>query len=116
MSAADPKASELGLRFTKTLAARDYAAAHAMLTDACRRRIPLATMQAEYERMIPLGWGSTDPIEVVTTMGDWPSRAPGDLGWVYVSIGGDTYSEAVTLVVTDDNGTPRIRDIEWGRP
>lgn len=37
-------------------------------------------------------------------------------GWVYVSIGGDVYSEAVTVVVTMDDESLRVRDVEFGRP
>jgi hypothetical protein len=33
-----------------------------------------------------------------------------------VSIGGNTYSEAITVVVTSENGQQRIREVEFGRP
>jgi hypothetical protein len=49
-------------------------------------------------------------------MTSWPDKQPADLGWAYVSIGGDVYSEAVTVVVTSEEGTPRVRAVEFGRP
>jgi hypothetical protein len=46
----------------------------------------------------------------------WPGRESSDAGWAYVSVGGDVYSEAVTLVVTMEDGDLRIRTVEFGRP
>jgi len=47
---------------------------------------------------------------------DMPNLQPGDFGWVYVAITGTEFNEAVTVVVTDDGGSVKIREIEWGRP
>jgi hypothetical protein len=49
-------------------------------------------------------------------MEDWPGREPSDVGWAYVSVGGDEYSEAVTVVVTLEEGELRVRTVEFGRP
>jgi hypothetical protein len=49
-------------------------------------------------------------------MESWPGHESGDLGWAYVSIGGDVYSEAVTVVVALEDGESRIRSVEFGRP
>jgi hypothetical protein len=49
-------------------------------------------------------------------MTSWPSKQPSDIGWAYVSIGGDVYSEAVTVVVTSEQGEAKIREVEFGRP
>jgi hypothetical protein len=49
-------------------------------------------------------------------MTSWPGKQPADLGWAFVSIGGDVYSEAVIVVVTSENGEARIREVEFGRP
>lgn len=43
-------------------------------------------------------------------------RAPDDLGWVYVGIQGDDFNEAIAVTVCLVKGSPRIREIEWGRP
>jgi hypothetical protein len=38
------------------------------------------------------------------------------VGRAYVSVGGDTYSEAVTVVVTLEEDALRVRTVEFGRP
>ncbi len=52
----------------------------------------------------------------VTEMEDWPDREESDLGWVYVALSGSTFSEAVTVVVSNQEGRHVIRSLEWGRP
>ena len=49
-------------------------------------------------------------------MADWATRQNGDIGWVYISISGEDFLEAVTVIVSDEQGCPKIRQIEWGRP
>lgn len=49
-------------------------------------------------------------------MTSWPGKRPEDLGWIYVSIGGAFYSEAITVVVTSESGEAKIREVEFGRP
>jgi hypothetical protein len=61
-------------------------------------------------------WGDTGPIEIGTILDDWPDKQPSDLGWVYVSIGGDVYSEGLTLVLMSENGNARVREVQFGRP
>lgn len=100
-------------RFTEALCRRDYAAAYAMTSASFRARHEQASLQTNFERIVPRDFGPIGPIEVVRTLDRWPKKEPGDAGWVYVSIGGDVYSEAVQVVVTR-NGT--IRGIEYGRP
>jgi hypothetical protein len=73
-------------------------------------------MQAAFEAIVPTDWGPIGPIETGETLANWPGRQPSDLGWVYVSLGGDVYSEAVIAVVTMEDGEPRIREAEFGRP
>jgi hypothetical protein len=40
------------------------------------------------------------PVAVTCTMGTWPDKRPSDVGWIYVNLGGDVYSEGVTVIVT----------------
>lgn len=42
--------------------------------------------------------------------------APSDVEWVYVALANDTYSEAVTVVVSQEESRLVIGSIEWGRP
>ncbi len=54
--------------------------------------------------------------EIVFEMEDWPGKEERDIGWVYVSLTGSTFSEAVTVVVITQNNDLAIRSLEWGRP
>jgi hypothetical protein len=71
-----------------------------------------------FEAIVPPDWGAIGPIELGETLSDWqyPPRQSSDLGWAYVSIGGESYSEAVTVTVTLEDGEARIRTVEFGRP
>jgi hypothetical protein len=100
----------------KALAARDYPKAYAMTAQEYCRRTNLEHLRTAFETIVPADWGPVGPVEVGQTMETWPGKQPSDMGWAYVSIGGDVYSEAVTVVVTSENGEARIREIEFGRP
>jgi hypothetical protein len=107
---------DAALSFATHLADRAYEAAYALTALDYRQAVSLETLRAEFEEMIPDDWGEVGPVAVEHTMTDWPDKQDADLLWVYVSIGGDVYSEAVTLVVTSEGGEPRIRQVELGRP
>lgn len=113
-SAADYR--QAALAFTRSLAARDYPKAHAMTTLAYRARRSQAQLQTDFEAIVPADWGPIGPIEIGDARADWRGRQPADLAWVYVSIGGEVYSEAVIVVVALENGAAKIREIEFGRP
>jgi hypothetical protein len=106
----------VALEFALALAARDYAKAHAMTSGEFRNRTNVDELKAAFEAIVPPDWGRVGPIAVVETMTAWPDKRPEDLGWAHVSIGGDAYSEAVTVVVAAENGAARIRHVEFGRP
>ena len=106
----------IALEFTQSLAARDYEKAYAMTSHQYRSQTTVEQLRADFETIVPTDWGPMDPIEVGETMTSWPAKRPSDIGWAYVSIGGDVYSEAVTVVVTSEQGGAKIRDIEFGRP
>ena len=73
-------------------------------------------MRAAFEAIVPTDWKTIGPVEVGETMEDWPGRKPSDVGRAYVSVGGDAYSEAVTVVVTLEEKALRVRTVEFGRP
>jgi len=109
-------ARELALEFTRALAARDYDRAYGMTSSKYRDRVSRAGLQDAFETMIPPDWGDTEPVQVMTSMSDWPDRGAQDVGWVYVSISGDVYSEALAAVITREGDRLKIREVEWGRP
>ena len=109
-------ASDVGRAFAAALAARDYAGAYAMTAREYQGTSSLEELRAAFEAIVPPDWGTVGPVDVVHTMDDWPDKQPLDVRWVYVSIGGDVYSEAVTVVVTLEDGSPKVRHVEFGRP
>jgi len=109
-------ATQLAIQFVRALNARDYERAYAMTSNGYRDGVSLADLQASFEALVPLDWGETEPVEVGLTMQDWPGKKPGDVGWVFVSIYGDVYSEGVTAVVGLEGDALEVRDVEWGRP
>lgn len=86
-----------------------------MTAEEYRKRTPLEHLRTAFETIVPVDWGPI-ALEVGQTMEHWPGKQPGDIGWAYVSIGGDVYSEAIIVVVTSAHGAAKIREIEFGRP
>ena len=107
---------QTALEFANVLVARDYPKAYSMTAQAYRERNTVEQLRIAFETIVPDDFGPIGPVEVAQTMEDWPGKQPGDIGWAYVSIGGDVYSEAVTVVVALENGEAKIREIEFGRP
>ena len=107
---------QIALVFVTSMASRDYAKAYAMTTKEYREKTSVEQLRSAFEAIVPTDWGTMAPIEVGQTMTSWRGQQPSDLGWAYVSIGGDAYSEAVTVIVTSENGEARIREVEFGRP
>jgi hypothetical protein len=106
----------IALEFTQSLAAREYHKAYAMTSQQYRKGTTVEQLRIAFESIVPTDWGLFGPIEVGQTMTSWPGKQPSDIGWAYVSIGGDVYSEAVTVVVTLEQGEAKIREVEMGRP
>jgi hypothetical protein len=115
-SARAPDYSGVGLKFANALAGRDYSTAYVMTSSDYQRRTTLDEMRAAFETIIPREWQTVGPVEIGHVMETWPTKQPSDVGWVYISIGGDVYSEAVTVVVTGEADTLKVRTVEFGRP
>ena len=107
---------QVALEFARSLAAREYPKAYAMMSHGYRQKSTVDDLRIGFEAIVPTDWGAIGPIEVGQTMTSWPGKQASDLGWAFVSIGGDVYSEAVIVVVTSENGGARIREVEFGRP
>ena len=111
--------ANLALKFAGDLKDERFESAHAQLTQANRLIWSASSLQKQYEDMISYGDGPTQHlnVEVTDDMKDWRSeKREEDLGWVYVSMRGEEFSEAVALIFTEENDEPKIREIEWGRP
>ena len=106
----------LAQRFTRELTGREYEKAYALTSASYRSKTGLAQMKQAFEKMVPLDWGETEPVEVRLVTKDWPAMRRDDVAVVYASIYGDVYSEAVILVFGMEGGRPMIREVEFGRP
>lgn len=107
---------EFALKFTRALASREYDSAYTQTTQSYRQENSRAELQYAFEQIVPLDWGETEPIVVVETLKDWPDKQAADLIWIYLSIAGDVYSEGIAVVIAEEQGEPKIRQIEFGRP
>ena len=108
--------SEFAVDFAKALTADDFASAHAMLAPKLKADYTIDALKASFEEMVEYGESPARVDGVVQTMDDWPAKGSNDLGWAYVSISGDDFGEAVTVIVTSVDGEMAIGDLEWGRP
>ena len=81
-----------------------------------QQELTAADLGERFEAMVEYG-GSPARVDGFTqTLESWPDKKQDDVGWVYVSISGDDFGEAVTVVVSADNSGMSISSIEWGRP
>lgn len=106
----------IAFEFTVALTKRDYTKAYSMTSKEFKNHTTIEVMKNTFERIVPLDWGTMGPIELGETMTDWPDKRPTDLGWVYVSIGGDMYSEAIIAIVSVEDNSLKVREVEYGRP
>lgn len=116
MYATDTPHTRLAVAFATELAHGRFAQAHGMLGSELRERMSAAQLARDYLQMIEYGEGPPTTIEAVTAMSTWPDKQPGDREWVYVAMMNDTFSEAVTVVIAEEEGRLVVRSIEWGRP
>ena len=110
----DPTA--VALAFATALTRRDFDAAYAMTARDYQRRVPVGTMREAFAAIVPAEFGSITSVDAGMTMDSWPDKQPSDVAWVYVSVGGDVFSEAVIVIVASEDGSLKVRDVEFGRP
>lgn len=107
---------KVAFEFANTIVNGDFAAAHELLAEQQQSEWSPDSLKEEYEEMTEYGESPINHIEVMNEMIEWPTKKDNDIGWAYVTISGDGYSEAVAVVVCSENRQLKIREIEWGRP
>ena len=109
---------EVAKGFGKLIAEEDYVGAHRLLTRAAQKVHSPAKLKKAVKTMTAYNPGPIREVEVMTDMllYNWPDKEPGDLAWVYVSLVGDSFVEAVSLLLVEETDGTRIRQLEWGRP
>lgn len=117
MSGEDGSFQRFAYDFANALCHKQYGNAAALLS--LEQNLDAETLQQKFEQMISYG-DDLNNIECELfeeSMTEWPAKTENDVGWQYVSIMGDGFSEAVAVTVCRDSlGEFKIRVIEWGRP
>jgi hypothetical protein len=110
--------TRVAVQFGSAIAQGDFLAAHALLTNHAQESHSPRALKEAVERMLANGDGRIEQVEVVSecVLDDRPDKQEEDVGYVYVALTGDGFSEAVTVTLTQEAGTIRIRDLQWGRP
>jgi hypothetical protein len=106
----------IALAFAKHLVAGRFYDARTMLSEHLQQQYLPSDLRREYSAMVSYGGSAPDSVELISTMDTWPARQANDLGWAYVSISGSGFSEAVSVVVAQENHQALIRELKWGRP
>jgi hypothetical protein len=110
-------APQIAGRFGHLIARSNYEGAHKLLTKAAQKRHSPNRLQKDFKRTVAYAPGPVRKVEIVgDILDDWPDKQRRDIGWVYISLFGDDYVEAVSVILAEENGNIRIRDVEWGRP
>jgi hypothetical protein len=115
--------------FAKALARGDFKSAYEMQSNKLKSSVTENNLKTSYDEMTSYADDESDDgqgavahaiqipeTSVDNTMTEWPNKLKDDLGWVYVSITADNFNEAVSVVVSKENGNFVIREVEWGRP
>jgi len=109
----------MATNFAQALADARWEDAHSLLDQELQKRFSAQRLAETFQAMYssyaegPVTSVHFDP---QFSMETWPAKIPGDVGWAYVSLHGNGFVEAVTVVVASSSGHLAIRDIEWGRP
>ena len=79
---------------------------------------PLEEIQMRSESMRRYAPGPFTDMQVMEDfiLEDWPAKQDGDVASIYIALSGDNFCEAVSIIVTQQDGGLRVRDLEWGRP
>ena len=108
---------KIAKQFGKFIAKSDFVAAHGLLTKGAQKRHSPDKLRKNFEQTTAYAPGPVRKVEVMgDVLGDWPDKRDGDIAWVYVSLYGDDYVEAVSVTLAEETGVVRIRHLEWGRP
>lgn len=109
---------QLAQQFGELIAKEDYKAAHTLLTTEAQKTNSVKEMKRRFKGMRSYAPGPITNVLVMKefVLEDWPAKQNGDVASIYVSLDGDSFCEAVSVIVTVQAGQLRIRDIEWGRP
>ena len=109
---------QLARRFGDLIAKEDYTAAHSLLTRQAQDTYSVEEMKRRSEGMRRYAPGPFRNFQVMEEfiLEDWPAKQDGDVASIYISLEGDNFCEAVSVIVARQDSDLRIRELEWGRP
>jgi len=109
---------QLAQQFGAFIANENYSGAHALLTTEAQRVHTKTKMKRSSVGMRSYAPGPFLNVVVMEDfiLEDWPTKQDGDVASIYIALDGDDFCEAVSVIVTQQDGELRIRDLEWGRP
>ena len=111
MKASETIHGKIALAFAQALVNSEFEKAESLLAE-----IESPNLAETYAEMISYGEGPVTEVKIMTEMQSWPAKRENDIGWAYVALSGDGYSEAVTVIVSEIGNSLKITNIEWGRP
>jgi hypothetical protein len=107
---------KMAFQFASAITNDNFSEAYSMLSEEQQNEQSPELLKEQFEKMIEYGKGPAHHIELTNEMTEWPAKETQDVGWAYVAMVGDEFSEAVSVVVSEENNEYKIRNIEWGRP
>jgi len=109
---------QLAQRFGDLIAREDYESAHKLLTKEAQRIHTVQDMKRCSEGMRKYAPGPFRNFLVMEEfmLEEWPAKQDGDVASIYISLEGENFCEAVSVIVTQEDGDLRLRDLQWGRP
>jgi hypothetical protein len=114
------QAITLAQQFGDCLTQGNYSTAHTLLTAELQQQYAPETLQQTVKAMIDYGSGSINQaivmVDCLLTEWQYPPMEANDVVWLYVSLEGEDFMEAVSVIVCQGAGKLAIRWLEWGRP
>ncbi|AIE76243.1 hypothetical protein [Synechocystis sp. PCC 6714] len=114
------QAIQLAQLFGNLLTQTDYTSAYALLSPELQQQYSPQTLRKTVEAMIDYGSGPIRSaivmVDCLLTEWQYPAMEANDVVWLYVSLEGEDFIEAVSLIVQHWEGKLVIRWLEWGRP
>lgn len=114
------QAITLAQQFGDYLTQADYSTAYTLLSPEIQQQFSPDTLRQTVDAMIDYG---SSPIQTAIVMVDclltewqYPPMEPQDVVWLYISLEGEDFLEAVSVIVCQQGEKLAIRWLEWGRP
>jgi hypothetical protein len=111
---------EISCQFAVALVNEDFVQAYSLLSQSEQAQLSPIKLKELYANMTQYFGGNAQNIEVVEILEEWPQKEKNDIGWVYISISSTicdrSFSEAIAVIVAEEDNHQVIRSIQWGRP